>query len=113
MLGAMAAAHVRVAWSSLLLGGAVLLAVAFVAMGVIASHPRHQQRVGRYMRRLPVLRTRRDRIAMWWATWTSEVRDAIGARRDRARVLAMSIAAAVRRRAAPWSCSVPRTCTPT
>ena len=93
VLGAIAAAHAWVAWSSLLLGGAVMLAVAFVAMGIIASHPRLHDRVGRCMRRLPVLRTRRDRIATWWATWTSEVRDAIGARRERARVLAMSIAA--------------------
>ncbi|HEY3833904.1 MAG TPA: lysylphosphatidylglycerol synthase transmembrane domain-containing protein [Acidimicrobiia bacterium] len=93
VLGALAAAHARVAWSSVLLSAAFVLAVVFVAMGVVASRPRLHDRLGRLFGRIPGLRARGDRIAAWWATWTSEVRASVGARRDRARLLATSIAA--------------------
>jgi putative heme transporter len=81
-------------WPALLGGGAVL-AMLFVVMGTVASRARLHERIGRLALRVPLCRARAEHVATWCNAWSGEMRDAIGSRRDRARLIALAIGASV------------------
>jgi uncharacterized protein (TIRG00374 family) len=79
-------------WPWLLVGGALLAGLFFV-MGAIVRRVGLGDAVSRWCARVPLGRARMERVASEYAAWSTELRVAIGSRRDRVLLIALALGA--------------------
>jgi hypothetical protein len=76
-----------------LVAAGVALGAIFVATGLVVAHAGVLEKVADVARRMPLVRARADEIRASCEAWAHEIRDAIGARGSRLRLVALAVGA--------------------